>query len=111
MKLSSCVYRIVTDIYLILLIYVYLKVHHYYFYLTRWEWHEDHLTRWEWHEDRQILSLLFISFIFFVSVTALFIYTIFYNVGKYRSIEWALYFIYFCLMSSVFIVYLPRKYI
>ncbi|ENX37799.1 hypothetical protein F888_03145 [Acinetobacter courvalinii] len=101
MKLSSCVYRIVTDIYLILLIYVYLKVHHYYFYLTRWEW----------HEDRQILSLLFISFIFFVSVTALFIYTIFYNVGKYRSIEWALYFIYFCLMSSVFIVYLPRKYI
>lgn len=101
MKLSSCVYRIVTDIYLILLIYVYLKVHYYYFYLTRWEW----------HEDRQILSLLFISFIFFVSVTALFIYTIFYNVGKYRSIEWALYFIYFCLMSSVFIVYLPRKYI
>lgn len=101
MKLSSCVYRIVTDIYLILLIYVYLKVHHYYFYLTQWEW----------HEDRQILSLLFISFIFFVSVTALFIYTIFYNVGKYRSIEWALYFIYFCLMSSVFIVYLPRKYI
>lgn len=101
MKLSSCVYRIVTDIYLIILIYVYLKVHHYYFYLTQWEW----------HEDRQILSLLFISFIFFVSVTALFIYTIFYNVGKYRSIEWALYFIYFCLMSSVFIVYLPRKYI
>jgi hypothetical protein len=101
MKLSSCVYRIVTDIYLIILIYVYLKVHHYYFYLTRWEW----------REDRQILSLLFISFIFFVSVTALFIYTIFYNVGKYRSIEWALYFIYFCLMSSVFIVYLPRKYI
>ncbi len=101
MKLSSCVYRIVTDIYLILLIYVYLKVHYYYFYLTRWEW----------HEDRQILSLLFISFIFFVSVMALFIYTIFYNVGKYRSIEWALYFIYFCLMSSVFIVYLPKKYI
>jgi hypothetical protein len=101
MKVSSCIYRIVTDIYLFLLIYVYLKIHYYYF----------HLTHWEWFEDQQILSLLFISFIFFVSVTALFIYTIFYKVGKYRYIEWVLYFIYFCLMSSVFIVYLPRKYI
>lgn len=101
MKTSNCIYRIVTDIYLILLIYVYLKIHHYYFYLNQWEW----------YEDRDILSLLFISLIFFVSVTALFVYTVFSKVVKYRSVEWTLYCIYFCLMSSVFIAYLPRKYI
>ena len=67
MKTINHLLNILVNILLVLLTYFYLKIHYYYY----------NLSEWDWSEDRYILSLLFISIIFFISITSLFLYSIY----------------------------------
>lgn len=100
MKTINHLLNILVNILLILLTYFYLKIHYYYY----------NLNEWNWYEDRYILSLLFISTIFFISITSLFLYSI-YKIKKYKYIRCTIYIIYFLSMTTIFILYLPKEYI
>jgi len=100
MKVINHILNILVNILLVLLTYFYLKIHYYYY----------NLSEWNWDEDKYILSLLFISIVFFISITSLFLHSI-YKIKEYKYIRYTLYIIYFLSMATVFIKYLPRKYI
>jgi hypothetical protein len=89
--------NLILNLYLIILIYFYLKVNNYYFFSNT-----EVL-----YKERDLFLLLFFSSLIFISVTALFIYNFIYcRIFRFKWISYILYFIYILLVFFVFVFYL-----